>query len=398
MSPFRGFQRMGIPQVPPTVNLWNRRLDPKKKITNVDPTYIHDDSAQQHVLHCLQELGHRQKEVMFVLSQLSYDNYLNKPSYAAAVKLLNRSLDLDTEYRRGDFDVIVVHRHYGILAGEIKTVGKQQPLYTTSQEKADADIAKRVEGAVKQLEKSEKVVKHIVEDFAPGILEVRGCLGAPDGVSVVQLCLCADQMSDPASPWHVTPAMPELSAWWRRRMACTTDPAMSDDVYLNMVSRLAGPATTVSVHCVVPPRVEVRTEGEAVSEVGERMARVVLTPRQVGLVSRPQRMVCLTGPPGTGKTLLLVLIGLDWLWQGHDVHVVSWWILGLPVSLLIYHQLQMTLQNDPNVPANAGKVYFHHFDLYTANYDVSSAINKLVGAAKNGELYVIMDEASFGLE
>nr|KAG5688055.1 hypothetical protein BaRGS_017809 [Batillaria attramentaria] len=200
----------------------------------------------------------------------------------------------------------------------------------------------------------------------------------------------------------MTPAMSEeLSAWWRRRMACTTDPAMSDDVYLDIVSRFVGPATSVSVHCVVPPRVEVRTEGEAVSEVGERMARVVLTPHQFGLASRPQRMVCLTGPPGTGKTLLLVLKGLRWLRQGHDVHVVSWYFGTLAASRLIYHMLQMSLKDDPS-NSTTGYLHFHQYDIDIHEEDVETAVKELTDAAttckeEKGEekLFVLIDEAKF---
>ncbi|KAK7467825.1 hypothetical protein BaRGS_00036931, partial [Batillaria attramentaria] len=76
------------------------------------------------------------------------------------------------------------------------------------------------------------VHKPAITTGAPAMCE---CIEAPDEMSAARLCLCADQMSDPASPWRMTPAMSEeLSAWWHRRMTCTTDPAMSDDVYLDI--------------------------------------------------------------------------------------------------------------------------------------------------------------------
>ena len=61
-----------------------------------------------------------------------------------------------------------------------------------------------------------------------------------------------------------------------------------------------GPATSVSVHCDIPPRVEVRTVGEAVSELGRQLARLVLTPQQLDLMQRDPPLVFLNGPPGTG--------------------------------------------------------------------------------------------------
>ena len=62
-----------------------------------------------------------------------------------------------------------------------------------------------------------------------------------------------------------------------------------------------GPATAVHVHCNVPPRVQVRTEGQAVAEHGRRQACLVMTPRQLDLMDRSPPRVFLTGPPGTGR-------------------------------------------------------------------------------------------------
>ena len=62
-----------------------------------------------------------------------------------------------------------------------------------------------------------------------------------------------------------------------------------------------GPATAVHVHCNVPPRVQVRTEGQAVAEHGRRQACLVMTPGQLDLMDRSPPRVFLTGPPGTGR-------------------------------------------------------------------------------------------------
>nr|KAG5685872.1 hypothetical protein BaRGS_003072 [Batillaria attramentaria] len=85
---------------------------------------VRDDKAQVHVLHCLQELAEKRREVMFVMSQLDFDNYLSEPCYSGAVSQMKRPVDLSGQkLDKGDFDVLIVHRNYGLCAGEIKSVG-----------------------------------------------------------------------------------------------------------------------------------------------------------------------------------------------------------------------------------------------------------------------------------
>ena len=67
------------------------------------------------------------------------------------------------------------------------------------------------------------------------------CLGAADASEAVQLCVCADQLSDPDTYWDVTPAvLSKLTTWWRHRMAAD-DPQLSgpggEKLYLDIVAR-----------------------------------------------------------------------------------------------------------------------------------------------------------------
>ncbi|XP_070207916.1 uncharacterized protein [Littorina saxatilis] len=289
---------------------------------------IQADLAQQHVLHNLQQLGDSGKEVMFVVSELNFKDYLNKPFYAKQTGKLPKPANLPKEHRhhgkQGDFDILVIHRKHGILVGEIKSVGK------TEASRADTEVVKVIDKAVKQLDKCEVHARHMVSDIAPGLtvrktlflpyvsraqlqrilddennakLREAVCrsLGASNTAEAVLLCCCSDQLSLPASYWHVTPAvLSQLSTWWQHRMACTVDTLLSDDSYLDIVARFVGPATTVSVPCYNGVRVEVRTAGQAVAELGRRLALLVLTLQQLDLLNRDPRLVCLAGPPGTG--------------------------------------------------------------------------------------------------
>ncbi|XP_070206589.1 uncharacterized protein [Littorina saxatilis] len=389
---------------------------------------IQADFAQQHVLHNLQQLGDSGKEVMFVVSELNFKDYLNKPFYAKQTSKLPKPANLPKELRhhgkQGDFDILVIHRKHGILVGEMKSVGK------TEASRADTEVIKVIDKAVKQLDKYEVHARHMVSDITPS-LTVRktlflpyvsraqlqrilddennaklqqalwGSLGAPNTAKAVQLCCCSDQLSQPASYWHVTPAvLSQLSTWWQHRMACTVDTLLSDDKYLDIVARFVGPATTVSVHCYNGVRVrvlgvEVRTAGQAVAELGRKLASVVLTLQQLDLMNRDPPRICLTGPPGTGKTAVLVQQGLRWLLQGHDVQVVATLINTWANSKMITKQLQLPMSADPTPPLTPGTVVQHQYDFTNREADVQQAVTDLLVRVKDGRLYVLLDEAMF---
>ena len=155
--------------------LWPPDPEPQAVPEKFQPSDAQADIAQQFVLTNLQELGNDRDEVMFIVSQLDYGNYLNKPSYAACFP---KPTDLDEKHKRGDFDVLVIHRHFGVLIGEIKSVGVRHAGVEKTEEAADADVVKRVQTAIRQLDKSEKVVKHLLKDIAPGLV-VRKALILP---------------------------------------------------------------------------------------------------------------------------------------------------------------------------------------------------------------------------
>ena len=146
---------------PPPYSLWTQEPQPPATPLRVQESDFRDDHCQQFVLKNLQELGET-GQVMFILSQFHYGSYLNKPSYAAAAAQLPRPITMDPVYREGDFDVLVIHRRYGILIGEVKTVGMNQAYLNQSPAQADSMLAKRVKQAVKQLVKSETVLRHLV--------------------------------------------------------------------------------------------------------------------------------------------------------------------------------------------------------------------------------------------
>ncbi|XP_070199053.1 uncharacterized protein [Littorina saxatilis] len=399
-------------------HMWTEEPGPHLPPVAMQDCDLQDDFAQNHVMLNLQELGDSRHEAMFILSQLQFGSYLNEPAYAAAAERLPRPKDLPQD-RQGDFDFLLIHRQHGILVGELKSVGKNS---NAANETDDDVIAEKVKKAVKQLDKSERVVRHLVSDMGPGMtvkktlflpyvssaqlervldndeqLEQAVCqsLGAANAAEAVQLCCCSDQLSQPASYWHVTPAvLSQLSTWWQHRMSCTVDARLTDQHYLDIVARFVGPATTVSVPCYNGVRVEVRTAGQAVAELGRRLALLVLTLQQLDLMNRDPPLVYITGAPGTGKTVVLVLQGVRWLRQGHDVHVISTLYTTRAVSTSIKQQLEMSLSAGPT-PLTPGSVSYHLYDIFNREGDVDQAVTDLVASVKNGQLHVLIDEVSF---
>ena len=152
--------------------LWTPVSEPQATPRRVQESDILDDFAQQHVLCNLLNLGKARDEVMCILSQLNFGDYLRQPSYAAAAAQFPRSISLaQRQYRLGDFDILLIHCHYGILAGELKAVGFKP-------DQKDGAVRGVVKKAVGQVKKSQKVVEHLLSDIAPG-LTVRGTVLLP---------------------------------------------------------------------------------------------------------------------------------------------------------------------------------------------------------------------------
>ena len=159
------------PVIPETqYSLWPKESQPQATPVRVQDTDLHDDFAQNYVLANLVELGNARHEAMFILSQLSFGSYLNQPSYAAAAALLPKPTDLDPRYLwDGEFDIVLIHRRHGILIGELKSVGRVQAGVRRTRAQADTDVVKRVWKAVRQVDRSEAVVRHVVDGVARGL-------------------------------------------------------------------------------------------------------------------------------------------------------------------------------------------------------------------------------------
>ncbi|XP_025114049.1 uncharacterized protein LOC112576041 [Pomacea canaliculata] len=418
-------QASGRDKPSPTKSAASRR---SARLPIVQDSDLRDDEAMQRIFMCLQTMSEQNREVMVGISQLQFGQskgYRTLSWHSAAAALLPEPADLSPDQiqnmKEGDFDFLLIHRHYGFVIFEVKSTGR----FKISQENLNELIRRKISDAIKQLNNAKANLLHLVKDIAPhvritkmiAVPNLKGhqvqqalsgdhqlatdlcrCLGTTDSPDITGLCLCSDQLSDPKTPSDVSShVLRELGHWWQRRVAgAGPDSHMTPELYKSLVARFCGPATIVTVPCTSPPRLSVKTLGQAVSYTGEcYTAQITLFPEQVHLLNMSPPIQFVTGPPGTGKTVVLMLTAMQWLDSGHHVYIVSTWLGNRAACFMLYHLLLNTLNTcrSADVPRGQPHLLLYDFD---GGKDVENAVNDLSQAASGESLYVIADEV--GLE
>ena len=133
---------------------------------DINVSDVQEDQAQQHILHCLHEFFQQNSQVVFVLSQLNFTAYLGEACFAAAACEFPRPVDLKAQdQNRGDFDFLFIHRQYGLVAFEVKSIGTKFSSEVADQPSEDRALVKRLQQAMKQMNKSRDVLKHLAGDL-----------------------------------------------------------------------------------------------------------------------------------------------------------------------------------------------------------------------------------------
>ncbi|XP_025111909.1 uncharacterized protein LOC112574810 isoform X2 [Pomacea canaliculata] len=139
----------------------------------VQDSDVRDDSAMQRIFVCLQSMCEQNGEVLIGMTRLQFDQYLGEPCYSAAGAQLpgshNLPPGLPQNWKRGDFDVLLIHRHYGVIVCEVKTFGDNIKTLSMPEEDISQQIGKKLKQAVQQLDKAEAMLSHLVSDIAPGL-------------------------------------------------------------------------------------------------------------------------------------------------------------------------------------------------------------------------------------
>lgn len=150
---------------PVACSMWPSTPAVSPKLLHVNKSDVSDDVAHERVLNYLHNVADARQEVMFVISQLDFSNYLTKSNTDS---LPTPSTLEEEKYRRGDFDVLIVHSRLGVIVGEIKSVG-WSPQHVQSENSDftsdDAAIARKVLQGLKQLDKAQVVLDHLLSDL-----------------------------------------------------------------------------------------------------------------------------------------------------------------------------------------------------------------------------------------
>ncbi|XP_025099957.1 uncharacterized protein LOC112567478 [Pomacea canaliculata] len=175
---------------------------------------VRDDAAMQRIFVCLQKMFEENRDVMVGMTQLQFQQYLSEPCYAAAATHLPRPSNLPPSlphnWKQGDFNVLVIHRQYGLVICEVKSVGDNVQSVNMSQQDVDNNIRQKLSNAVSQLDKAEAMLSHLVSDIAPG-LRITKVIAFPnltgrqlqqaisgDSLLIQDLCRCLGT-TDPSS-------------------------------------------------------------------------------------------------------------------------------------------------------------------------------------------------------
>ncbi|XP_025114163.1 uncharacterized protein LOC112576124 [Pomacea canaliculata] len=315
-----------------------------------DPPDFRQDQALQHVFHCLRHMAEQRQEQMFVLTQFRYEDYLNSPDSKYNKHKLPVPADLkEADKRTKCFDLLIFHRSLGVLVVVVKPVSGDGH---DDHQKLASLVELELSEAIQQLNMANSILKHLMSDqdvhpiirhavIMPNlessslreaintdskvVKNLLRCLGATAEEKVEDLCLCAEHLSKPDTPWDVSSeVVSNMQRWFKKIMKIPVlDTSSYEKFYVSMIARFCGPATksSLKVPNASAPFVLPKTLDEAVFLTGQMFERSVLSSDMAELLNSQRRF--LYGPPNTGKTRMLTLIGKKCLSSGNDVLIVK---------------------------------------------------------------------------
>lgn len=131
-------------------------------------TSIEKEDHTLQLLRCLSVMADesKPKEVMFVISHLKYNNYHGKYSFNSEINFLPHAVyGGENDNDPSDFDILIIHRLYGLIILKMKDVGTDFGLVSMTNEEQEALVVKEVKEALGHLKKAEVVLRQLLSDF-----------------------------------------------------------------------------------------------------------------------------------------------------------------------------------------------------------------------------------------
>ncbi|XP_025112632.1 uncharacterized protein LOC112575180 [Pomacea canaliculata] len=392
--------------VPPVY--FNRTRYRKKHVTG-EVTWVSDtpadndvrhDRSMQHVIHCLRHLAEHRQEKMFVLTQLTFDAYLNN----VGTEYVRHRLPTADSNSSNSVDLLIIHQKHGVLVGVVKAVSDDDFRDEVNQQNADEMIILQIKEGLQQLDEAVCMMNNLTSDqksvrvrkalMLPRLSRSslnRALASQPDqfvNYSDIEMSLCAYHLCDCNGDWYVCSGhLDKLIQWWEKMMGKTSDDDyLSEELYLRLISRFCGPATQPSLQIQDDKFLLPKTLAEAVSVTGDLYNRPMLSQDMVDLLKK--KRVFLVGPPNTGKTRLLTLVGKKWITSGHELHVFC----GSASSCtLLTHGFREELRPTSGIEDNG--TYAHtKAKVKRLNFDKENEIDEAVRNLIERNVYVVADD------
>ncbi|XP_070184975.1 uncharacterized protein, partial [Littorina saxatilis] len=337
-------------------------IDESKEVRDT----VHIDRVLKNVHHCMNQIKvnpARQNEAMVILTQAKCGMFgaHSKSIYTGAAARSMNSDEVEQLNLKEDFvDLLVVHRHHGIMMAAIIPQTEDDSLAVQEELKKVAAYLKQARDVVRRsvlgdLATQPAIRRAIVlpDTTRPcleealrkmtDLQELQEGLSVEPGRNVSQVCLCEDDMADQT----------RLDAWWRASLERNEggDPAMNAATYTQLVARFSIPLTTVQLFFSREPRLQLWTQGHLVRAVGMEHGRpmscIALFPQQFQVLEGPpdddDDVRILHGPTGTSKSVVLILKGIFLLGKGcRTVFVLQTSGDGAAAAFLVSHQVRET--------------------------------------------------------
>ncbi|XP_070179187.1 uncharacterized protein [Littorina saxatilis] len=326
------------------------------------------DRVLKNVHHCMNQIkkkATKQNEVMVCLTQAKCGLYgagSHSIYTGAAARNMNSDKAEPLNLNEDFVDILVIHRHYGVLMAAIIPQTEDDSLAVQEKFRKAAEYLKQARDVVRRSvldDLAEQPVihhaivlpdttRHCLEEALRNLSdlqELQESLSVEPGRNVSQVCLCVEDMADQT----------RLDAWWRASLERNEggDPAMNAATYTQLVARFSIPLTTVELFLSREPRLQLWTQGQLVHAVGMEHGRpmscIALFPQQFQVLEEPpddddDDVRILHGPTGTSKSVVLILKGNFLLRRKgcRTVFVLQTSSDGAAAAFLVSHQVRET--------------------------------------------------------